>query len=180
MTETILSVTDFSTSTTEYFIDNITVWSNVTERPPLFPPRIPPGLKPPLTVEAWLVPLVLSIVTLIGVVGNSVVIFVVFKNGKMHTVTNFYIVNLAVTDISFLIFVVPPTASTYATPSGSWIWGSFLCKFVNYMQMASIYIYLWIMAIEETSPIGFTFHHALTQWNVKHIATFVALNSDEP
>ncbi|XP_072028786.1 G-protein coupled receptor 54-like [Amphiura filiformis] len=139
MTDTSLSTTSFVTSaTTEIVVDNFTVWDNITtDTPPLFPPIFGPRPRPPLTLEDWLVPLVLSIVTLIGVVGNSVVIYVVFKNGKMHTVTNFYIVNLAATDISFLIFVVPPTASTYATLNGSWIWGSFLCKFVNYMQMVT-------------------------------------------
>ena len=134
-----MTTAQFVESPTEEYttniMDNFTIWENISDESPRL--RLLPGefSRPPLEVEDWLVPLVLGIVTLIGVIGNSVVIFVVFKNGKMHTVTNFYIVNLAATDISFLLFVVPPTASTFATTFSSWIWGRFMCKFVNYMQL---------------------------------------------
>lgn len=94
--------------------------------------------RQPVTVETWLVPLVLAMVTIIGVVGNGVVIYAVLKNGKMHTVTNFYIVNLAITDIAFVIFVVPFTASLYASNYGTWVWGRGMCKFVNYMQLVRV------------------------------------------
>ncbi|KAI8490872.1 receptor [Branchiostoma belcheri] len=44
-------------------------------------------------------------------------------------VTNYFILNLAVTDLSFLVFVVPFTASTY--PLTSWVFGQFMCKYVT-------------------------------------------------
>lgn len=43
--------------------------------------------------------------------------------------------NLAMTDITFLVFCVPFTAMLYPLPS--WIFGNFMCKFVSYIQQVS-------------------------------------------
>lgn len=49
------------------------------------------ALTPPLLVDAWLVPLFFALIMLLGLVGNSLVIYVVTKHRQMKTVTNFYI-----------------------------------------------------------------------------------------
>lgn len=45
----------------------------------------------------------------VGIVGNFFVIAVVFRSPRMRTVTNFFIVNLAVADILVIIFCLPAT-----------------------------------------------------------------------
>lgn len=45
----------------------------------------------------------------VGLVGNFFVIAVVFRSPRMRTVTNFFIVNLAVADILVIIFCLPAT-----------------------------------------------------------------------
>lgn len=42
-------------------------------------------------------------------VGNSLVCFVVLKNARMRTVTNLFILNLAISDLLVGIFCVPTT-----------------------------------------------------------------------
>lgn len=42
------------------------------------------------------------------------------------------VVNLATTDILFLVCCVPFTATLYPLPS--WIFGEFMCRLVNYLQ----------------------------------------------
>ncbi|XP_049906966.1 KISS1 receptor b [Epinephelus moara] len=90
---------------------------------------------PPVLVDAWLVPTFFSLIMLVGLVGNSLVIHVVTKHQQMKTVTNFYIVNLATTDILFLVCCVPFTATLYPLPS--WIFGEFMCRLVNYLQQVT-------------------------------------------
>ncbi|MGH0171639.1 UNVERIFIED_CONTAM: hypothetical protein FKN15_061683 [Acipenser sinensis] len=92
-------------------------------------------LNPPFLVDAWLVPLFFAILMVVGLAGNSLVIYVVTKHKQMRTVTNFYIANLATTDIIFLVCCVPFTAALYPLPS--WIFGEFMCKLVNYIQQVS-------------------------------------------
>lgn len=45
----------------------------------------------------------------VGLVGNFFVIAVVFRSPRMRTVTNFFIVNLAVADILVIVFSLPAT-----------------------------------------------------------------------
>uniref|UniRef100_A0A8D0DQV4 G-protein coupled receptors family 1 profile domain-containing protein n=1 Tax=Salvator merianae TaxID=96440 RepID=A0A8D0DQV4_SALMN len=92
--------------------------------------------NPPYLVDAWLVPLFFVLLMVVGLVGNSLVIYVIAKHKQMRTVTNFYIANLASTDIIFLICCVPFTAMLYPLPG--WIFGEFMCKFVNYFQQVSV------------------------------------------
>lgn len=49
------------------------------------------------------------IVFMVGLVGNLFVIAVVYRSPRMRTVTNFFIVNLAVADILVIVFCLPAT-----------------------------------------------------------------------
>ncbi|XP_029573970.1 G-protein coupled receptor 54-like [Salmo trutta] len=90
---------------------------------------------PPVLVDAWLVPTLFSLIMLVGLVGNSLVIHVITRHQQMRTVTNFYIVNLASTDIMFLVCCVPFTATLYPLPS--WVFGDFMCRLVSYLQQVT-------------------------------------------
>ncbi|XP_075758745.1 kiSS-1 receptor [Pelodiscus sinensis] len=91
---------------------------------------------PPRLLDAWLVPLFFAGLLALGLAGNALVLFVISKHKQMRTVTNFYIANLASTDIIFLVCCVPFTAVLYPLPG--WIFGEFMCKFVNYIQQVSV------------------------------------------
>nr|UYF08492.1 kisspeptin receptor type 3 [Cynoglossus semilaevis] len=93
------------------------------------------GRGPPLLIDAWLVPTFFALIMVVGLVGNALVIRVVTKHQQMKTITNFYIVNLATTDILFLVCCVPFTATLYPLPS--WIFGEFMCRLVNYLQQVT-------------------------------------------
>ncbi|KAM6168039.1 kiSS-1 receptor [Erethizon dorsatum] len=90
----------------------------------------------PLLLDAWLVPLFFATLMLLGLAGNSLVIFVICRHKQMRTVSNFYIANLAATDVIFLVCCVPFTALLYLLPT--WVLGDFMCKFVNYIQQVSV------------------------------------------
>lgn len=50
-----------------------------------------------------------SFVFIVGLIGNSFVIAVVLRAPKMRTVTNYFIVNLALADILVIVFCLPAT-----------------------------------------------------------------------
>ena len=81
----------------------------------------------PFAPEKYLVPTFFGLIFIIGLIGNSLVVYVVLHNGPMKTVTNLYIVNLAVSDLTFLVCCVPFTGYAYALPY--WPFGEFLCEY---------------------------------------------------
>ncbi|KAI5694415.1 hypothetical protein M8J75_016382 [Diaphorina citri] len=82
--------------------------------------------------------LIYATIFVLGVFGNVLVCYVVFHNKNMHTVTNFFITNLALSDILLCILAVPFTP-TY-TFLGTWIFGPVLCHLVPYAQMVSVFV----------------------------------------
>ncbi|XP_078703691.1 G-protein coupled receptor 54-like [Branchiostoma floridae x Branchiostoma belcheri] len=81
-------------------------------------------------------PIIFGFIFLVGVAGNFLVIYVVALFKKMRTVTTCYLVNLAVTDLAFLLCCVPFTAVNYVTTS--YVFGQAMCKFVNYMMQVTV------------------------------------------
>lgn len=48
-------------------------------------------------------------IMIIAIAGNAMVVAVVYRNQSMHTVTNYFIVNLAVADIMVAVICLPMT-----------------------------------------------------------------------
>lgn len=72
------------------------------------------------------VPVFFGLISLLGLVGNVMVIAVVASNRQMRNTTNMLIINLAVADLLFILICVPFTAVAYAIPV--WPFGSTWCK----------------------------------------------------
>ncbi|CAL1530081.1 unnamed protein product, partial [Lymnaea stagnalis] len=77
-----------------------------------------------------LVPTVWSIIVFIGAVGNIIVVFTMCKHGG-RSATNCYIINVALSDLAFIVIVVPITTASYV--STTWEYGVAICKFNNYI-----------------------------------------------
>ncbi|XP_038120986.1 neuropeptide SIFamide receptor [Culex quinquefasciatus] len=76
------------------------------------------------------------VVFIVGLIGNSFVIAVVFRAPRMRTVTNFFIVNLALADVLVIVFCLPATLmSNIFVP---WMLGWLMCKTVPYIQGVSV------------------------------------------
>jgi allatostatin C receptor len=89
------------------------------------------------------------VVCIVGLFGNSLVIYVVMRFSKMQTVTNRYILNLACADQCFLIGIPFLLTTMYLN---EWIFGPILCKL--YMISTSITqftssIFLLIMSADR-------------------------------
>lgn len=64
-------------------------------------------------------------VFIVGLLGNTLVIYVVVRYAKMKTVTNMYILNLALADELYILGI--PFLGTQSVLS-YWLYGKFLCK----------------------------------------------------
>ncbi|KAL4706596.1 hypothetical protein ACJJTC_009008, partial [Scirpophaga incertulas] len=79
------------------------------------------------------------IVFIVALLGNGLVCFVVQSSPRMKTVTNYFIVNLAVGDILMTLFCVPFSfMSTLVLRY--WPFGAVMCKVVNYSQAVSVLV----------------------------------------
>lgn len=74
----------------------------------------------------------------IAVVGNSFVCYMVLSSPRMRTVTNYFIMNLAVGDMLITLLCVPFTS--FALLNQYWPFGSFLCPVVNYSMALSVFV----------------------------------------
>lgn len=81
----------------------------------------------------WVLIFFHSVVFVIGLVGNTLVCVSVYRNHTMRTVTNYFIVNLAVADFLVILFCLPPSVIWDVTMT--WFFGIAMCKVVLYLQV---------------------------------------------
>ncbi|XP_036964486.1 neuropeptide Y receptor type 2 [Acanthopagrus latus] len=79
-----------------------------------------------------------STIILFGVTGNSLVIYVVYKFKNLRTVTNFFIVNLAVADLLVNMLCLPFTLVN--TLYGEWKFGQVLCFMLPCAQGMAVHV----------------------------------------
>ncbi|EFN76143.1 orexin receptor type 2 [Harpegnathos saltator] len=84
----------------------------------------------------WVLIAMHSIVFVVGLIGNALVCMAVYRNHSMRTVTNYFIVNLAVADLLVLLICLPPSVLWDVTET--WFLGLKLCKAVPYLQTVSV------------------------------------------
>ncbi|XP_034829895.1 RYamide receptor-like [Maniola hyperantus] len=80
-----------------------------------------------------------GIIFIVALLGNGLVCFVVHSSPRMKTVTNYFIMNLAVGDIMMTLFCVPFSFVSMLLLR-YWPFGSVMCKVVNYSQAVSVLV----------------------------------------
>jgi hypothetical protein len=76
---------------------------------------------------------VYAFISLFGVVGNALVIFLVVKHRGLRTTINYYLINLAVADIIISMFCI--WIHLIDSVSGApWVLGPFICKISGFLQ----------------------------------------------
>ncbi|XP_041367928.1 galanin receptor type 1-like [Gigantopelta aegis] len=88
--------------------------------------------------ERQMVPVLFFLIFAVGILGNSLMIYVVSRQPAMRTVTNMYLINLSIVSLLFLLVCVPFTSIAYAITD--WPFGGFLCKFVNYIMAVCLLV----------------------------------------
>lgn len=80
-----------------------------------------------------------SIIFFVAVGGNLLVVLVILGQQRMRTVTNFFLLNLAVGDIAKALICIPFTFVVNGLVP-YWPFGSFMCPFVLYTQAVVVFV----------------------------------------
>lgn len=73
-----------------------------------------------------------SIIFLLATLGNSLVILTLVQNKRMRTITNVYLLNLAISDLFLGVFCMPFTLVGMILRN--FIFGEIMCKLLPYLQ----------------------------------------------
>ncbi|XP_022092336.1 trissin receptor-like [Acanthaster planci] len=108
-------------------------------------------------MDSWAPIVLFSAVFLIGVPANALVIFVLARNRTSTSNINMYLLNLAVVDFAFLLFIVPIKLNTYIVSSRHmWNLGTAMCKlsiYVVYVNMTVSILTLVALAINRYNAV---------------------------
>lgn len=123
---------------------------------------IPAPLPLPQSL-AVAVPVVYAVICVVGLAGNSAVLYVLLRAPRMKTVTNLFILNLAIADELFTL-VLPINIADFLLRQ--WPFGELMCKFIvaidQYNTFSSLYFltvmsadrYLVVLATAESRRVA--------------------------
>uniref|UniRef100_A0A672FB77 Neuropeptide FF receptor 2 n=1 Tax=Salarias fasciatus TaxID=181472 RepID=A0A672FB77_SALFA len=103
------------------------------------------------------------LIFLVCMVGNGVVCFIVLRSKNMRTVTNLFILNLAISDLLVGIFCMPTTLVDNIITG--WPFGSVLCKLSGMVQGISVSASVFTLvaiAVDRFRCIVYPFKQKLT------------------
>jgi hypothetical protein len=84
--------------------------------------------------DTIIVPAIWTTLLVMGVLGNGLVLYIMMRHAERQT-TNCLIINLALSDLTFLVVVIPMTMMHYVLQT--WTMGEFMCRFNYYMTYVS-------------------------------------------
>ncbi|KAJ4921134.1 hypothetical protein JOQ06_024718 [Pogonophryne albipinna] len=97
-----------------------------------------PFPEDPIKMPSVVLILAYSTIIVLGVLGNSLVIYVIYRFKTLRTVTNFFIANLAVADLLVNTLCLPFTL--VYTLQGEWKFGGALCFLLPYAQCLAVHV----------------------------------------
>lgn len=88
-----------------------------------------------LDIELLIVSIVYGLTFVIGIIGNSLIVYSVIQFTRMKSVSNMFLSSLATADLILIIFCIPVKFAQLF--SYTWTLGAFTCKAIFYVQNLS-------------------------------------------
>lgn len=111
------------------------------------------------------------VIFLVSAVGNSLVCVVILRRQKMKTVTNYFILNLAIADLTFtcicIPFDIPVQEMNYR-----WPYGAFLCRLLYPLQTLTLFASVYTLTAVSLSRF-WAINHPLRQQLSTRSAKFI-------
>ncbi|KAM8953860.1 type-1 angiotensin II receptor [Pelodytes ibericus] len=89
------------------------------------------------------IPIVYSMIFVVGIFGNSLVVIVIYCYMKMKTVASIFLMNLALADLCFVITL--PLWAAYTAMHYNWPFGTFLCKLASTAITLNLYTTVFLL-----------------------------------
>uniref|UniRef100_A0A8D0GA35 Substance-K receptor n=1 Tax=Sphenodon punctatus TaxID=8508 RepID=A0A8D0GA35_SPHPU len=131
------------------------------------------------TLPGWQIALwtmVYSFVVIASIVGNVTVIWIILAHKRMRTVTNYFIVNLALSDLLMAAF---NTVFNFIYASHNvWYFGKEFCRFQNIVPVTAVFVSIYSMtavAADRYMAIIYPFKPKLSATNTKVIVGIIWL-----
>jgi allatostatin receptor len=116
-------------------------------------------------------PALFGFVSVAGVAGNSLVIYVVCTKHKLRSMTNLLLLNLAVADLSFVLICPPFTAYQFATLHWPFegALGDALCKTMHYLLNVTAYVTIYTLVLIAALRYATIVHHETNNRRTRRI-----------
>ncbi|XP_053244441.1 substance-K receptor [Podarcis raffonei] len=115
-------------------------------------------------------------IVIVSVVGNGTVIWIILSHQRMRTVTNYFIVNLAFSD---LLMTALNTVFNFIYASHNvWYFGEGFCRFLNFIPVTAMFVSIYSMtalAAERYMAIVYPFRQKLSAGYTKVVIGIIWL-----
>lgn len=111
-----------------------------------------------------------AIISIVGTIGNTLVILA-YRNPRMRSVTNLFIANLAVADLTVCL-INTPVAVIYSILK-RWPFGLFLCKLINYIQGITVFASVGTLMAIAADRYRAIVHPLLPRIRTRHAITII-------
>uniref|UniRef100_A0A8D2Q8P0 C-C motif chemokine receptor 4 n=1 Tax=Varanus komodoensis TaxID=61221 RepID=A0A8D2Q8P0_VARKO len=98
--------------------------------------------------RSWFLPTFYSLVFLFGLAGNLLVVLVLLKYKRLRTMTDIYLLNLAISDLLFVLAL--PFWSYFV--ADEWVFGNGFCKLISWVYQVGFYsgiFFIVLMSIDR-------------------------------
>lgn len=130
-----------------------------------------------VTPQQIIYTLLYSTISIAAIGGNGIVIYLIANFRHMRTVTNYFIMNLAVGDLLMAVLCIP-FSFTSNLLIGFWPFGQVMCSMVSYAQAVSVFISAYTLvaiSIDRYIAIVFPLRPRLTRKHALHLIAFIWL-----
>ncbi|KAF6113348.1 C-X-C motif chemokine receptor 2 [Phyllostomus discolor] len=142
---------------------------NYTDLLPL--PGTAPCRPESLDINKYAVVAIYALVFLLSLLGNSLVMLVVLYNRISRSVTDIYLLNLALADLLFALTL--PFWAAYKTTG--WIFGTTMCRVVSLLKEVNFYSGILLLACISVDRYLAIVHATRTLTQKRHWVKFICL-----
>ncbi|NP_001166346.1 C-X-C chemokine receptor type 2 isoform X1 [Cavia porcellus] len=124
-----------------------------------------------LEINTYVVVIIYALVSLLSLLGNSLVMMVVLHSRSTCSVTDVYLLNLAIADLLFALTLPFWAASKMI----GWIFGTFMCKIISFLKEVNFYSSILLLACISVDRYLAIVHATRTVIQKRHLVKFVCL-----